>query len=195
MIVGLTGGIGSGKSMVSRILSLMGCAVFSSDEAAKQVYFEEAVKKNVIALLGSDAYKSDCEIDRSYISSKIFSDTSLLQSLNGIIHPAVAQSFNAFVNTHPKAIIIKETALLFEAGIDKEVDMIVTVAADEEIRVERVMHRDGLSRNEVLKKIKSQLSQEEKIKKSHYVIYNNNNRSLIEQCAELIEKLKGPQHV
>lgn len=189
MIIGLTGGIGSGKSMVARILSLMGCAVFSSDEVARQVYFDAEVKKKVIDLLGPEVYKSNTEINRAYIGTKIFSDTDLLKKLNAIIHPAVGEKFSEFVKQNPDSIIVKETALLFEAGIDKEVDLVVTVAADEDIRIQRVMQRDGLTREDVMKKMKSQLSQEEKIKRSQMVIYNNGSDSLIEQCLQMLKKL------
>jgi dephospho-CoA kinase len=191
MIVGLTGGIGSGKSTVAKMFAVLGCPVFNSDEAAKKIYFEEETRQRVIGLLGKDAYVSATELNRSYISSKIFSDTALLHQLNSIIHPEVKKKFAQFVSENTGRIIIKETALLFEAGIDKEVDKIVMVATDDELRIERVMKRDGLSRDEVLKKIKSQLPQEEKIKRSHFVIYNNEKEFVITQVIDIFNKIKS----
>ncbi|MCE3226657.1 MAG: dephospho-CoA kinase [Bacteroidetes bacterium] len=191
MIVGLTGGIGSGKSIVAKIFGMLGCALFNSDEAAKEIYFDEVIREKVIALLGKEAYLSDTEINKTFIGSKIFSDTVLLHQLNGIIHPAVKEEFKKFVVTNPGKLIIKETALLFEAKIDGDVDKIILVAANDELRIKRVMRRDGLNEQDVIRKIKSQLPQEEKIKRSHFVIYNNEQEFLITQVLDVYNKLKG----
>jgi dephospho-CoA kinase len=191
MIVGLTGGIGSGKSTVAQMFAVLGCAVFNSDDAAKRIYFEEETRLRIIKLLGGEAYISKTELNRAYISSKIFSDTALLHQLNAIIHPEVKKKFTQFASENAGKIIVKETALLFEAGIDKEVDKIVLVAADDELRIARVMKRDGLSRDEVLNKIKSQLPQEEKIRRSHFVIYNNEKEFVITQVLDVFSKIKS----
>jgi len=189
MIVGLTGGIGSGKTIVARLFELLGCAVFNSDDAAKNVYFDEEVKKRVIELLGSEAYLNEKELNKSHISSKIFSNTDVLHKLNAIIHPEVKKHFEEFKLNNKEKIIIKETALLFEAKINKEVDKIVLVAANDELRISRVMARDGLSRQDVLNKIKSQLPQEEKIKLSDFVVYNNEDEFLITQVLKIHTQL------
>jgi dephospho-CoA kinase len=189
MVAGLTGGIGSGKSTVSKIFEMLGCAVFNSDQVAKEVYYDEEVRKKVIALLGEPSYHSPSEINKSYISSKAFNNTDLLHQLNQIIHPAVRVRFNQFIKQHSNQIIIKETALLFEAHIDKEVDKIIMVACEDELRIKRVMKRDGVSESEVLKRIKSQLPQDEKIKRSHYVIHNDERELLIPQVIKIFEAL------
>jgi dephospho-CoA kinase len=189
MIAGLTGGIGSGKSTVSKLFEMLGCAVFNSDRVAKEIYFDEEVRKKVITLLGEASYHSVTEIDKAFISSKIFNNTDLLHQLNQIIHPAVRIRFNEFIKRHPDQVIIKETALLFEAHIDKEVEKIIMVTCDDELRIKRVMKRDGVSEGEVLKRIKSQLPQEEKIKHAHYVIQNNEEELLIPQVIEVFEAL------
>jgi dephospho-CoA kinase len=190
MIVGLTGGIGSGKSAVAGIFEVLGCSLFNSDAAARCAYFEPDARKKVVELLGSEAYFDENRINRSYISSKIFSDTTLLHQLNDIIHPVVKTMFTRFAEKHKDTLIIKETALLFEARLGKQVDKIILVAADDALRIDRVMKRDDLSRDEVLKKMKSQLPQEEKIKHSHFVIYNNEKDSLISQVLKIYEQLK-----
>jgi dephospho-CoA kinase len=190
MIIGLTGGIGSGKSMVAKIFGMLGCALFNSDEAAKKIYFDPAIKMNVTALLGKEVYLSDTELNKTVIGSKIFGDTQLLHQLNAIIHPAVKEEFRKFIVSNKGKIIIKETALLFEAKIESEVDKIVLVAANDDLRIKRVMHRDGLSEPDVLRKMKSQLPQEEKIKRSHFVIYNNEEEFLITQVLDIYHKLK-----
>src|SRR5687768_11657999 len=128
MIAGLTGGIGSGKSTVSKLFELLGCAVFYSDEVAKEVYFDPEVKLKVTGLLGAGSYTSDTRINKAYISSKIFSDTTLLRTLNAIIHPAVIARTKLFKQQNPGKIIIKETALLFEVHLEKEVDKVIVVA-------------------------------------------------------------------
>lgn len=191
MIVGLTGGIGSGKSMVAKLFELLGCAVFNSDEVAKELYYDAAIKEKVIQLLGKESYLNLNEINKSYISSKIFNDTGLLHQLNEIIHPAVVENFKIYCLKHQDKVVIKETALLFEANLTLGVDHIVVVAAHDELRIQRVMQRDKLSREIVQKKISSQLLQELKIKKADFVIYNNEEEFLITQVLKVFERLKS----
>lgn len=189
MVVGLTGGIGSGKSKVAKLFEILGCVIFDSDNIAKEIYFDPVVKPKIISLLGQECYLSDSKIDKTFISSKIFSDTSLLHQLNMIIHPAVIEKFKEFKIQNPDKLIIKETALLFEAHLEKEVDKIILVSSNDELRIARVMERDGINKVEVLKKIKSQLSQEEKIKKSDFVIYNDEKEFLITQVLTIFDLL------
>jgi dephospho-CoA kinase len=189
MILGLTGGIGSGKSTVARLLEVLGGAVFHSDQAAKEIYFDPAVKVKVTGLLGKESYLSDTVINKAYVSSKIFNDTGLLQGLNAILHPAVNEAFKAFAQQHQGRLIVKESALLFEARLQSQVDKILVVAAPDELRIQRVMKRDGLSREDVLKKIKSQLSQEEKIRQADLVIHNDEKELLIPQVLDIFKTL------
>lgn len=189
MVAGLTGGIGSGKSTVARLFELLGCPVFESDLAAKEVYFDTEIRPRVTALLGTESYLSENEINKSFISSKIFSDARLLRELNAIIHPAVIARSKAFIEKYPGKLVIKETALLFEAGLEKDMDTVILVVADDETRIRRVMQRDGLSYQEVEKKIKSQLPQDEKIKRADFVIYNNDDELLIPQVLKIYTTL------
>lgn len=189
MIVGLTGGIGTGKSTVAKLLELLGAKIFNSDDKAKEQYFVPEIKQQVIALLGRECYLPDGTLDRKYISGKIFSDTTLLQKLNGIIHPAVGKDFKAFVNSNPGKLIIKESALLFEVGLDKELDKIILVTSPLELRIERVMKRDNLSRAEVMNKIKSQLSEAEKLKLTKLVVNNDEKEFLIPQTLKIFKEL------
>jgi len=146
MIVGLTGGIGTGKSTVAKLFELLGAKVFNSDENAKGQYFVPEIKKQVIELLGAECYLDEKTLNRKFISNKIFSDTSLLKKLNTIIHPAVLKDFKVFAGKHTGKLIIKESALLFELGLDKELDKVILVTSPLELRIERVMKRDELSR-------------------------------------------------
>lgn len=189
MVAGLTGGIGSGKSTVARLFELMGCLHFESDVIAKEVYFDPEVREKVISLLGEKTYLPNGRIDKAYIGSKIFSDKTVLRDLNSIIHPAVIERTEIFVKANPGKIILKETALLFEAKLEKHMDKIILVVAGDETRVKRVMERDGLSREEVIQKINNQLSQEEKIKRSDYIIYNNDTDLLIPQVVKIYQEL------
>jgi dephospho-CoA kinase len=189
MIIGLTGGIGSGKSTVAKLFEIIGCPVFYSDEVAKEIYFDKTVKPQIIELLGQEAYLSETEIDKKFIGSKIFSDTNLLHKLNSILHPAVIERFKKFTKNYNGKLIIKETALLFEAKLEAQVDKIILVAANDELRINRVMKRDGLSKEEVLSKISAQLPQAEKIAKSDFVIYNNEEDFLITQVLAIYSNL------
>ena len=189
MIVGLTGGIGSGKSTVARFFELLGYPVFNSDKVAKEVYFKPEIKEKIIQLLGPEVYTKENTLNKNFISSKIFANTDLLHSLNTIIHPAVKKEFISFVSSSKNKLIIKESALLFEARLEKEVNKIILVVADDDLRLKRVIKRDGLMPEEVLKKIKSQLPQSEKMKKSDFVINNNEKELVIPQINAILNKL------
>jgi dephospho-CoA kinase len=135
MIVGLTGGIGSGKSTVAKMFAVLGVPVYNSDERAKEMYYEAGVKEQVIAILGAEAYDAQAKINRAYISEKIFSNKDLLQKINSVIHPAVGRDFKTFVEEHKTSkVIIKESALLFEAGLKDKVDKVVFVSSPLEKR-------------------------------------------------------------
>jgi dephospho-CoA kinase len=189
MVVGLTGGIGSGKSTVAKIFEILGCKLFNSDDVAKQIYFEEDIKQEVVRLLGNDAYLNSTTLNKPFINSKIFSNTDLLKQLNAIIHPAVINKFEAFCQNNKKGLIVKETALLFEANLQNQVDKIILVTAKDELRIKRTMLRDNLSKEDVVKKINSQLSQNEKIKHSHFIIDNNETELVIPQVIEVYKQL------
>lgn len=189
MIVGLTGGIGTGKSTVAKLFAMLGAKVFNSDDNAKQQYFVPEIKQQIINLLGTECYLDDKTINKKYISHKIFSDTSILKKLNTIIHPAVVNDFKQFASKNAHSLIIKESALLVETGLNKGLDKIIVVTSPIELRIERVMKRDGLSRVEVERKIKSQLNDEEKLKFADFVINNNERDFVIEQCFDIYNKL------
>ncbi|HRH11737.1 MAG TPA: dephospho-CoA kinase [Bacteroidia bacterium] len=189
MTIGLTGGIGSGKSTVVKLFELLGCVIFKSDDTAKQLYFDPEIKKRVIELLGDKAYLNEKQIDRNYIGNKIFSDPTLLEKLNAIIHPEVNSQFKIFESKNKGKILLIESALLFEADINKQVEKVITVISPDELRIERVMKRDGLDRNEVISKMKTQLSQEEKARRSDFIIRNNEEELMIPQVLEIYQQL------
>ncbi|HRG01365.1 MAG: dephospho-CoA kinase [Bacteroidia bacterium] len=192
MLVGLTGGIGSGKTIVSKVFETMGCFIYNSDEKAKALYNNSNIKKNVIELLGTESYLNEHEINKEYISKKVFNYPELLQKLNQIIHPAVKEDFINFKNKLPeKSIIVKETALLFEAGINKDLDYTILVTAPIDIKIKRVMSRNHISKEEVEKRMSSQWSDEQKKNLANIVITNDESLALIPQVISIIEKLKN----
>lgn len=191
MIIGLTGGIGSGKTTVAKLFETMGCVIYNTDEKAKQLYFNTSIKQQVINLLGNKAYLNEHEIDKDYISQKIFSNTELLHQLNAIIHPAVKDDFIRYKNKYsPETLIIKETALLFETGINKDLDYSILVTAPVNIKIDRVVKRNTVAIDEVKKRIDAQWSDEKKIPLANFVIVNDNVQALIPQVLQIIQKLK-----
>ena len=172
MIVGLTGGIGSGKSTVARFFEELGIPVYDSDGKAKQLMIaSKDVKKAIIQLLGKKAYKEK-KLNKKYISKKIFTDDSLLKKMNGIVHPAVKKDFLAWVKEQNAPYVIQETALIFENSKQDFYDFIILIITPVDMRIERVMNRDGISKEEVLNRLKNQLDDAEKIPLSHCVLEN-----------------------
>jgi dephospho-CoA kinase len=191
MIIGLTGGIGSGKTTVARLLETMGCVLYNSDDRAKELYFDAAVKAEVIALLGTEAYSENGALNKAHISGKVFSDKALLQQLNGIIHPAVKKDFEHFTERFPKQIVIKESAILFETGIYKDLDATILVTAPLHEKIQRVMARNNVTKEEVEKRMLAQWTDEQKIPLADHLIGNANNQALIPQALEILTKLRN----
>lgn len=191
-IVCITGGIGSGKSLVSKIIEIIGYPVYYSDERAKQMYFHPEIKPKVIDLLGTEAYINDYQINKKYIADKIFSDKYLLSQINEIIHNAVKDDFKNFLQIHQNSsFIFKESALIFEAQLQNNCDKIILVTAPTELRIQRVMKRDNISKEEVLNRMKHQLDDSIKISQSDYVIQNDEQQSLLVQVLRIIDDLKS----
>ena len=192
MVVGLTGGIGSGKSTVAQIFETLGCAVYNSDERAKEMYYLPDVKEKVIAVLGKEAYYYEGKINKDFISLKIFNDKSFLEKINAIIHPAVEADFKAFLKENPKnKLIVKESALFFEANLSKKVDKLILVTSPMELKIERLKKRDSSTEEQIKTRINNQMSDEEKIPNSDFVIVNDEKTPLIPQVLEIVSKLKN----
>jgi dephospho-CoA kinase len=192
MIVGLTGGIGSGKSTVAKLFEVLGVPVYNSDLRAKEMYYKPEVKEQVIRLLGTNAYDENGKLNAQHISSIIFRDSQILHKVNGIIHPAVDGDFREYVANHSdQKIVLKESALLFETGIYKKLDKVILVTSPLELRIARVQSRDNISEAEVIKRINHQLPDEEKIPISDFVIKNDEMTGLIPQVLGVFEKLKN----
>ena len=172
-IVGLTGGIGSGKTTVAQVFKSLGVPVYNADEEAKLLMqSSDVIKQELIQLLGDDCYKGG-QLNRSFIASKVFQDTVLLEKINAIVHPKVATHFEAWFSKQNSPYIIKEVAILFETSSQHLFDFIITVTSPIETRIQRVMDRDQKTKKEVLSVIKNQLPDSEKINQSHFVIFND----------------------
>ncbi|BAO77729.1 dephospho-CoA kinase [Winogradskyella sp. PG-2] len=173
IIVGLTGGIGSGKTTISKHLESFGIPVYIADKEAKALMNRsKVIKRKLIKLFGKSAYKDEA-LNRPYLASKIFDDKALLEKMNAIVHPKVASHFKRWLKKQKAPYVIKEAAVIFENHLENQYNYIITVVADENLRIERVMKRDDTSKEKVESIISNQLSDEEKIKKSNFVIVNN----------------------
>jgi len=192
LLVGVTGGIGSGKSTVCAMLAGMGCELFEADRIAKELQLEDPeVIRGIEELFGSAIYSrggsGQLQIDRKAIASVVFSDPEKLAAVNRLIHPKVREAFVREVKRcarEGKRILCKEAAILFEAGADRDLDRIIVVAANDGLRLDRVVAR-GLGREEAKKRMQAQWSQEKLIERAHYVIFNDGTleelRSQVEQ--------------
>ena len=188
--VGITGGIGSGKTTVCNIFKTLNVPVYNADSEARQLSDNHPeIVKRVSKLFGTNIYQHG-HLDRKKVASLVFSNTDLLQQLNAIIHPIVAAHFKTWLSNQKNCpYIIKEAAILFEIGGEKQVDKVITVTAPQHIRIKRVMLRDKLSEVEVLNRIKNQMPQEEKVKRSDYIIQCNDIDLVIPQVLRLHEEL------
>lgn len=189
--IGITGGMGSGKSVVSRIFSQLGIPVYNSDLRAKQLmHTQPLLRKQLIKHFGTEVYNQDNTLNRQHLSRIIFNSPQALDTINALVHPRVAEDFAEWQHQHKhQPYILKEAAILFESGADKGLQRIITVYAPEALRIERVVRRDNSSEKQVKKRIENQLPEEEKIKKSHFVIYNDNEQLVVPQVLKIHNKL------
>lgn len=172
MIVGLTGGIGSGKSTVAEFFRELGVPVYNSDYKAKKIMHEDSkVKAKILNLFGEKAYSNN-ELNRRFIASEVFSNKKKLNALNAIVHPAVRADFLTWVDSQDYPYVIQEAAIIFENNSEDRYDKVILVTAPKEIRIKRVIDRDGNSASEIKARIENQLSDEEKIPRAHFVIKN-----------------------
>lgn len=188
--IGLTGGIGSGKTTIAKIFVNLGIPVFFADSEARKLMEESSdVIRSVKSSFGDASY-IDNHLNRKFLANVVFSDPVKLKKLNSIVHPAVHKQFETWaVEYSDKPYLIEEAALLFETGIYKTFDYIVLVTAPVSKRIERVMSRDKVTDAEVLKRMEAQMTDEEKIINSHFLIFNDDQNLVLNQTLALHEKL------
>ena len=181
--VGITGGIGSGKTTVCKVFEALGIPVYYADWHARQLMVNAPrLVAGVKELFGPDAYLEDGALNRPFIAKKVFNNDKKLQQLNHLVHPAVAEDADRWHSAQENVpYTLKEAALLFESGNYKHLDKVITVFAPEDLRIQRVMDRDQVSSTEVRARMAKQMPEEEKLKRADFVVYNDGTHSLIRQ--------------
>ena len=191
--VGISGGIGSGKSLVCTIFQVLGISVYNSDlEAKKLMETNEQVKKEIIKLLGEESYFNNLTLNRKFIAEKIFNQKELLHSLNQIVHPAVRNDAKIWSEKIPQAdgYYLRESAILFDTGIYKQLNYNILVTAPKELRIERIKSRDALSVEDITLRMNNQWDDEQKLALANFVIVNDGKNLLIPQILKIHKTLK-----
>jgi dephospho-CoA kinase len=187
--VGLTGGIGSGKSTVAQIFEVLGIPVFYADDEAKRILNDnEELKLSIIKNFGEESYK-DGMLNRKYIASVVFNDKEKLELLNSLTHPVTMRNGDAWMNKQTTPYAIHEAALIFEANVDQRLDYVIGVYSPEELRIKRVTRRDNASIEDVKKRISRQMNEDEKMKRCDFVLLNDEQQLLMPQVLKLHEQL------
>jgi dephospho-CoA kinase len=189
--VAVTGGIGSGKSVVCKIFRALNIPVFDADTESKNILNNnKKVRDQLIKLFGNNIYDNQNKINRQKLSSIIFTDKSKILEVNSIVHPYVIMHYNDWLNVNVQfKYTILETAILFESGYEKLMDYIITVFAPENIRISRTIERDNCEKSTVLEKMRNQINDEIKVQKSHCIIYNDDKQLVIPQILEINNQL------
>lgn len=189
--VGITGGIGSGKTTVCKIFAVLGIPIYYADERAKEILqTDPEIISKVKALFGDDVYDAHDQLDRKRVAFVVFHEPQFLAEYNKIIHPAVLKDSEKWMQRHAQhPYVLKEAALLFESGSYKHLDKIICVTAPEKLRIQRVMLRDQASEEQIRARMANQMSEEEKVAKSDFILYNDGTSPLIRQVLNIHEKL------
>jgi dephospho-CoA kinase len=187
--IGITGGIGSGKSTVARVFETLGIPVYYADDAAKRLMQEDPeLKKQIIALFGETAFNGE-KLNRPWISAQIFGNPEKVNALNALVHPATIKDAHEWMSRQRTPYTLKEAALIFESGSEKELDYVIGVDAPLELRIQRVIERDNTTRDAILQRIKNQLDEAEKMKRCDFIIHNDGNQMVIPQVIALHHQL------
>lgn len=187
--VGLTGGIGSGKSKVAELFRVRGVAVYDSDSRAKALMNgNEELREELVAAFGSECY-TDRGLNRAWLAERVFSNKEALSRLNSIVHPAVMRDFAAWAEQQEGDYVVMESAILLEAGLESHVDVVVSVMAPKMLRLERAMLRDGATRQQIEERMRNQMSDDERAERSKYAIVNIDLEELEEDVEQLHRRL------
>jgi dephospho-CoA kinase len=193
-VIGLTGGIGSGKTTIANYFNEMGVPVYIADEGAKNVMKSDDIIKEIKTSFGEALFENNI-LNRAKLAEIVFNDKDKLAQLNAIVHPAVKRDFEVWLLQHKSyQYVIYEAAILFESGRYKECDLIITVTAPEEVRIERVLKRDNTTREQVLSRMKMQWNDENRISRSNFVINNDNLKNAKEEVVKILKILDIKQN-
>jgi dephospho-CoA kinase len=189
--VGITGGIGSGKTTVARIFEVLGIPVYYADDAARRIMNEdETLKQQVIKHFGDLSYQNG-KLNREYLASIVFQDKKKLSILNALVHPATIRNSNMWMKQQTTPYAIREAALIFESGVQGQLDYVIGVSAPMELRIERAMQRDNLTRSQVQERMDRQINETIKMRLCDFVVVNDGQKAVIPQVMKLHEKLGG----
>lgn len=187
--VGITGGIGSGKSTVAELLNIRGVAIYDSDSRAKELMNgNEALREALIAAFGAECY-TGAGLNRAWLAERVFGNKAELERLNAIVHPAVMRDFAAWAEAQEGDYVVLESAILLEAGLEENVDVVVAVMAPKDIRLERAMQRDGASREQIEERMRNQMSDDERTDRAKYAVVNIDIEELEEDVEQLHRRL------
>lgn len=188
--IGLTGGIGSGKSTIAEIFKILNVPVYNSDERAKVLMNENPhLVEDITKIFGSDIYQNGV-LNRPELGAIVFKNPALLKQLNAAVHPAVGKDFNEWCTLHNTHYIIKEAAIIFETGIEKTLDGVIAVTAPEALRLKRVLQRPGMTETLIKERMKNQLPSEVLENKANWIIKNDESELVIPQVLKIHEELK-----
>lgn len=189
-IIGVTGGIGSGKTTIINYIKSKGFAVYIADDAGKKVMQKPEIIQQINELFNNEVLLSNGLLDRSKIASRVFNNNDLLQQLNNIVHPAVALDFEEFKKENAsEKVIFKETAVLFESGSYKDCDATILITAPLEIRINRVMQRDNITKEQVESRVKNQMTDEQKATLATYIVENIDLKHAFKSIDDIIIKI------
>ena len=190
ILIGITGGIGSGKTVVSDILRIKGFPVYDADKESKHlIVSDDTLKSKLTQLLGDEIYFADGSLNRNLMANKIFHDKDLITQVNQIIHPAVGRDFALWAEKQDSSIVATECALLFESGLNKITNYSIMVYAPLSIRIQRAMQRDNATQEQIVARIKNQMDDEKKKDLANFVITNDNQSAILPQINHLISDL------
>ncbi|RTY95082.1 dephospho-CoA kinase [Flavobacterium sp. GT3R68] len=192
-IIGLTGGIGSGKTTIAKYIESQGIPVYIADDIAKKILELPQIKSEIASHYGEEIFENG-KLNRHKLAEIVFSDSNKLKRLNDIVHPAVRSDFDAWLEQHSHfPWVVKEAAILFESGSDKDCDVIITVTAPLEDRIQRIINRDNTAVENVMDRIKNQWTDEMRTDKSDYIVENKNVKVAKHQIDEILKKLNNQQ--
>lgn len=192
MLIGITGGIGSGKSLVCHIFNTLGIAVFDADKAAREIMdHEPEVKKTLTGYFGTAVYTVEGRLNRKLLASIIFSNREAMKKVNQLVHPLVHMAFNNWTTRQKEVYVLHEAAILYESGFHSLMNLNILITAPEELRIRRTMTRDNISREQVLARMRNQWSDEEKSRLADFILINDEEHPLLEQILETDKKIRA----
>jgi len=193
--IGLTGGIGSGKTTIARIFEVLGIPVYYADAEAKRLMNSDpGLKKQIIAAFGPESYKEG-NLDRAWVAKQVFDNTEKLNLLNSYVHPLTIRDAESWMNRQNTPYAIKEAALIFEGELEKYFDFIIGVSAPESLRLERTMHRDNSTTEQILLRMRQQMNEDEKMSRCDFIILNDGKQAVLQQVLKIHETLKASTRV